>query len=136
MCALKRHLFAEEAAVTHGVELYINLFRLGGLLGDIYREHAQCTSLRTKDARGNGATLTIYAIVDVGIGEARRIVDDGLLPAAILPVTCGEEQGRTQVADLTITRIEEIKSHLPDIGERVAVLDGIVQLIASRGKGS
>ena len=135
LCALKLHLFAEEAAVTHGVELYIDLFRLGGLLGDIYRERTQRTSLRTKDARGNGATLTIYTIVDVSIGEARRIVDDRLLPCAILPVSCGEEEGRTQVADLAITRIEEVKSHLPDIGERVAVLDGIVQLIASRGKG-
>ena len=136
LCPLKLHLFAEEAAVTHGVELYIDLFRLGGLLGDIYRERTQRTSLRTKDARGNGATLTIYTIVDVGIGEARRIVDDGLLPTTILPVTCREEKGCTQVADLAITRIEEVKSHLPDIGERVAVLDGIVQLIASRGKGS
>ena len=136
MCALKRHLFAEEAPITHGVELYIDLFGLGGLLGDIYRERTQCTSLRTKDARGNGATLTIYTIVDVGIGEARRIVDDRLLPCAILPISCGEEEGRTQVADLAIMRIEEVKSHLPDIGERVAVLDGIVQLIASRGKGS
>ena len=136
LCPLKLHLFAEEAAVTHGVELYIDLFGLGGLLGDIYRERTQCTSLRTKDARGNGATLTIYTIVDIGIGEARRIVDDRLLPCTILPVTCGEEQGRTQVADLAIMRIEEVKSHLPDIGERVAVLDGIVQLIASRGKGS
>ena len=135
LCPLKHHLLAEEAAVTHGVELYIDLFRLGGLPGDIYRERTQRTSLRTKDARGNEATLTIYTIVDVGIGEARRIVDDGLLPCAILPVACGEEQGRTQVAELTITRIEEVKSHLPDIGERVAVLDGIVQLIASRGKG-
>ena len=136
LCPLKLHLFAEEATVTHGVELYIDLFGFGGLLGDIYRERTQRTSLRTKDARGNGATLTIYAIVDVGIGEARRIVDDGLLPCAILPVSCGEEQRRTQVADLAITRIEEVKSHLPDIGERVAVLDGIVQLVASRGKGS
>ena len=136
LCALKLHLFAEEAAVTHGVELYIDLFGLGGLLGDIYRERTQRTSLRTEDARGNGATLTIYTIVDIGIGEARRIVDDGLLPCAILPVACGEEQGCTQVADLAIMRIEEVKSHLPDIGERVAVLDGIVQLIASRGKGS
>ena len=91
LCPLKLHLFAEEAAVTHGVELYIDLFGLGGLLGDIYRERTQRTSLRTKDARGNGATLTIYAIVDVGIGEARRIVDDRLLPCAILPVACGEE---------------------------------------------
>ena len=136
LCVLKPHLFAEEAAVTHGVELDINLFRLSGLLGDIYRERTQRTSLRTKDARGNGATLTIYTIVDVGIGEARRIVDDGLLPCAILPVACGEEQGRTQVADLAIMRIEEVKSHLPDIGERVAVLDSIVQLVAPRGKGS
>ena len=136
LCALKLHFFAEEAPITHGVELYIDLFRLSGLLGDIYRERTQRTSLRTEDARGNGATLTIYTIVDVGIGEARRIVDDRLLPCAILPVSCGEEQGRTQVADLAITRIEEVKSHLPDIGERVAVLDGIVQLIASRGKGS
>ena len=134
--ALECHLLLEEAAITHGVELYIDLFGLSGLLGDIYRERTQRTSLRTKDARGNGATLTIYTIVDVGIGEARRIVDDGLLPCAILPVACGEEQGRTQVANLAITRIEEVKSHLPDIGERVAVLDGIVQLIASRGKGS
>ena len=136
LCALKLHLFAEEAAVTHGVELYIDLFRLGGLLGDIYRERTQRTSLRTKDARGNRATLTIYTIVDIGIGEARRIVDDGLLPCAILPVACGEEQGRTQVADLAVTRIEEVKSHLPNIGERVAVLNAIIQLIASRGKGS
>ena len=136
LCALKRHLFAEEAAVTHGVELYIDLFRLSRLLGNIYRERTQRTSLRTKDARGNGATLTIYTIVDVGIGEARCIVDDGLLPTAILPVARGEEEGRTQIADLAIMHIEEVKGHLPDIGERVAVLDGIVQLIATRGKGS
>ena len=136
LCALKRHLFAEEATVTHGVELYIDLLRLSGLLGDIYRERTQRTRLRTEDARGNGATLTIYTVVDVGIGEARRIVDDRLLPCAILPVSCGEEEGRTQVADLAIMRIEEVKSHLPDIGERVAVLNAIIQLIASRGKGS